>query len=252
MYCIIMNKDLSDKVAAANVILRSYGATEVHLFGSAANGTMREDSDVDIAVRGISPEKFFSAMAAASEALNRNVDLVDLDSKNPISEDIRKQMVSKHPPRLREYLDNEFANLSLLLDSASPLLQKVSTSPPDNIEIMAVAALLHSFYTGIESAFKRIAMLVDETVPAGEFSHTELLRQMSRPTQRRLELLSAGLSATLQDYLRFRHFFRHAYTYHLDWSQMSQLAQNCRPVLEQLKSAAYSFLADYENRQSSE
>ncbi|MDR3676236.1 MAG: nucleotidyltransferase domain-containing protein, partial [Acidobacteriota bacterium] len=58
------------------------GAKEVYVFGSARKGTMRPNSDVDMAVSGLPPEVFFCAMAKASRALGRPVDLIDLDEDN--------------------------------------------------------------------------------------------------------------------------------------------------------------------------
>ncbi len=62
--------------------LKAAGAREVYLFGSAAKGALREHSDVDMAVSGLPSEVFFRAMAQASRALGRPVDLINLDRDN--------------------------------------------------------------------------------------------------------------------------------------------------------------------------
>jgi len=69
-------------LAAAN-LLRSMGATDVFVFGSAARGGMRDDSDVDMAVTGLPPRLYFSAVARASDLIGRLVDLLDLDDPTP-------------------------------------------------------------------------------------------------------------------------------------------------------------------------
>ena len=69
-------------VKEAARVLKQYGAKEVYLFGSAANGTLREDSDIDLAVSGLPPEKFFEAMAEAQRLLGQPLDLIDLDEDN--------------------------------------------------------------------------------------------------------------------------------------------------------------------------
>lgn len=69
-------------VQKAVTALKSAGAREVYLFGSAAKGALREESDVDMAVSGLPPEVFFRAMAQASRALGRPLDLVNLDRDN--------------------------------------------------------------------------------------------------------------------------------------------------------------------------
>jgi uncharacterized protein len=68
---------------AANLFLRM-GATKVFVFGSAAKGALRPDSDVDMAVTGLPPKVYFSAISKASGLLGRPVDLVDLDDPTPL------------------------------------------------------------------------------------------------------------------------------------------------------------------------
>lgn len=69
--------------AAANLLLRM-GATQVFVFGSVTKGGLRPDSDVDMAVRGLPPTVYFSAVSKASDVLGRPVDLVDLDDPTPL------------------------------------------------------------------------------------------------------------------------------------------------------------------------
>lgn len=81
-----------EKLDAAASLLRSMGATEVYVFGSATKGDMRPDSDVDIAVRGLPYTKYFRAVAKTSRILKRDVDLVDLDEEiGPILKYIMEQ-----------------------------------------------------------------------------------------------------------------------------------------------------------------
>ncbi|MBM3758127.1 MAG: hypothetical protein FJW38_29635 [Acidobacteria bacterium] len=68
---------------AAAVLLRDMGAKDVYLLGSAARNELRPDSDIDIAVRGVPPSRFFAAASRAADALGRPVDLVDLDVPSP-------------------------------------------------------------------------------------------------------------------------------------------------------------------------
>lgn len=63
--------------------LRRHGASAVYLFGSQAAATAHADSDVDIAVKGLPPQRFFRAMADAQAVLDRVLDLVDLDEPSP-------------------------------------------------------------------------------------------------------------------------------------------------------------------------
>jgi predicted nucleotidyltransferase len=83
-----MDADLRSRIAMAARRLMDYGATAVYLFGSAATGSMREDSDVDMAVAGLPPASFFRAMSDASRIVGRPVDLLALDRGDDIAESL--------------------------------------------------------------------------------------------------------------------------------------------------------------------
>jgi predicted nucleotidyltransferase len=64
-----MQPDLKDRIQKAAKRLMEHGATAVYVFGSVVKGGMRDDSDVDMAVRGLPPSVFFKAMADASRII---------------------------------------------------------------------------------------------------------------------------------------------------------------------------------------
>lgn len=69
---------LIDKAVA---VLHAFGATEIYLFGSARNDDFDPaSSDIDLAVRGIAPKDFYSAVGETLCALGRDVDIIDLDA----------------------------------------------------------------------------------------------------------------------------------------------------------------------------
>lgn len=80
-----MEERTHNDIQTAARILREQGATEVFVFGSAASDTMRPDSDIDLAVRGLPPEKFFRAMSLVTRAVHRTLDLIDLDEPSMFS-----------------------------------------------------------------------------------------------------------------------------------------------------------------------
>jgi len=84
-------EEITRLIAKAAAALRAAGAREVYVFGSAAQGRLREDSDVDMAVSGLPPEVFYRAMAAASGALGRPLDLVDLDEDSPFTRYLKRE-----------------------------------------------------------------------------------------------------------------------------------------------------------------
>jgi predicted nucleotidyltransferase len=62
------------------MLVGEFGASRVYLFGSLAReGRFHERSDVDLAVEGIAPERFFKAWAAAGACSDVPIELVDLD-----------------------------------------------------------------------------------------------------------------------------------------------------------------------------
>lgn len=71
-------------VIAAADLLRRMGATQVFIFGSATKNALGPDSDIDMAVTGLPPQVYFSAVSKASDLLGRPVDLVDLDDTSPL------------------------------------------------------------------------------------------------------------------------------------------------------------------------
>jgi predicted nucleotidyltransferase len=80
-----MDAQLQADIQAAAACLRSHGAIEVYVFGSAVTGRLRVDSDVDLAVTGLPAQVFFRAIADASRILGRTVDLVSLDREDDVA-----------------------------------------------------------------------------------------------------------------------------------------------------------------------
>jgi predicted nucleotidyltransferase len=72
-------------IRKAAAILCDCGATEVFLFGSAVKNALRPDSDIDFAVRGLPPGRYFDAMGKAQAVLGRTVDILDLDENGLVS-----------------------------------------------------------------------------------------------------------------------------------------------------------------------
>ena len=88
-----MNDELRKNIRRAAQALRTEGAREVYLFGSATTGRLREDSDIDFAVSGLPPEKYFQAISAAQNALGskHELDLIDLDENNPFTRYLKEE-----------------------------------------------------------------------------------------------------------------------------------------------------------------
>lgn len=87
-----MRIDSSELISRIVAALKSHGAGAVYLFGSFADGTEHAHSDIDVAVTGVSPSRFFAAAGAALAAASgtgRMVDVIDLDAASPFVEYLR-------------------------------------------------------------------------------------------------------------------------------------------------------------------
>ena len=78
-----------------------------------------------------------------------------------------------------------------------------------------------------------IAKKLDEKIPTGERWHIELLDQMTKPINNRQQIvLTNKIYEDLKEYLGFRHFSRHAYSFDLNWELMKDLIYG----IEEIKS----------------
>ncbi len=96
---------------------------------------------------------------------------------------------------------------------------------PNLIEITALASVLHSFYNGLENIFVRIAKGIDNNVSNDPQWHRELLLQMGQSNLNRPPVLSPNMISRLNDYRSFRHFYRHTYSFFLEWEELEQLVK---------------------------
>lgn len=79
---------------AAKILKEKFGAEKVWLFGSLVQDDRFHDrSDIDLAARGIPPEKFYKAFGVITrEVTDFEIDLVDIDDcKEYLKEAIQKE-----------------------------------------------------------------------------------------------------------------------------------------------------------------
>lgn len=72
-------------------ILRAEGCTEIFLFGSGAAGKVRVESDIDLAIQGCPPGRFFHLLGRLLWELDHTVDLVNLDTQDPFAQYLRQE-----------------------------------------------------------------------------------------------------------------------------------------------------------------
>jgi hypothetical protein len=139
--------------------------------------------------------------------------------------------------------------LRRLLDEYRSLVTECRGRAPTVVERSALAAMLHSFYNGVENLFKRIAVECDGGAPGGAAAHRDLLDLMARATPNRPRVISEALCNRLDPYLDFRHMFRHAYSFQLHWDKMQMLVLECESVLDQFDTEVTAFLAGMDKEQ---
>jgi len=144
--------------------------------------------------------------------------------------------------RVIEDIQFDIAQIDRLFVSYAALFDRVRQAQPDLIETTAVASVLHSFYNGLELIFLSIAKRLDGQVPIGERWHRTLLLQMVQSTAQRASVLSAESAQQLENYLGFRHFYRHSYSFFLDWSELEKLVSPLESMWSQVKAELNVFL----------
>jgi predicted nucleotidyltransferase len=214
-----------------------FGAQRVIPFGSlVSRGVQHPGSDLDLAVEGLAPERFFRAWSSLREVLpyGFTVDLVPLEDVYP---EMRARILEEEDMPddpilvLKGLVDDELIALQRVIEEAREGMSRVA-DPPSRFEMNALASYIHQFYTGCERVLERLAVQIDGELPGGVFSHANLLAQMARGRPGvRPPVLDEGLWVRLQDYLEFRHFFRHAYGYTLDWAKLRPLVEGMSDTL---------------------
>ena len=137
----------------------------------------------------------------------------------------------KRSEELKEDILSEIEKIENLFNSFTPLTGKLKKQNPSFIELNALAMFLHSFYNGLENIFKLIAKKIDEKNLTSERWHIELLDQMTNTTKnRKKSVLTNKTYEVLKEYLGFRHFSRHAYSFDLNWDLMKDLIYNIEEI----------------------
>ena len=105
------------------------------------------------------------------------------------------------------------------------------------LELAGVAALLHSFYNGIENILKQILAAKNIVIPEGKSWHKELLEISVRS-----EIISEECKKYLGQYLAFRHFFSHSYAFDLYSEKMEPLVEDSENAYSNFKEEISKYL----------
>jgi hypothetical protein len=136
----------------------------------------------------------------------------------------------------------EISQIDKLLSDSKPLLDLCKLKTPDFIEMSAAALVLHSFYNGIENILVLIFKYYDNQLPNSNKWHMELLDKAFVSDERRKQIFTNELQDTLEEYLKFRHFIRHAYGFQLEWERMEDLIKGMENFWRKIKENLDNFI----------
>jgi len=136
----------------------------------------------------------------------------------------------------------EISQIDKLIDKSKPLLDLCKLKTPDYIEISAAALLLHSFYNGIENILILIFKHYDEELPNENKWHMKLLDKAFISNGERRQIFQIEIQKTLEEYLKFRHYIRHAYGFQLEWTRMDNLINHIKIIWQNVKDNLNSFI----------
>jgi hypothetical protein len=145
-------------------------------------------------------------------------------------------------PETFSKINLELSLLNKLLDSFDSLIDQVKTREPTKVELIALAGILHSFYSGFENVFKRISQDIDGGLKKSDSWHADLLENMISKTPKRSAVISENLKERLQLYLGFRHVFRSMYSYDLNWTKMQDLVFESKEILKLVETEMKMFI----------
>jgi uncharacterized protein YutE (UPF0331/DUF86 family) len=129
----------------------------------------------------------------------------------------------------REKIEAEFENIERALADLPELntLNHLST-----LELAGAAAIIHSFYNGVENVLKQLVISKGIGIPQGPSWHIDLITICVSN-----KIISQPTSDMLKEYLSFRHFFSHAYSFDVDEARIA-------PLLEKIRDVYNSFVKD--------
>ncbi len=140
---------------------------------------------------------------------------------------------------------SELRQINMLIGPRRALIARSISGSVSLEDIDALSALLHSAYTAMERIMTHVAKKegVHEDLRSKAFMwHTALLSALATSTDSRPRVISEGLYIQLNEYLGFRHVFRHAYLHELQWSKMHPLVENLESVIHQFQSEINDYL----------
>ena len=138
--------------------------------------------------------------------------------------------------QLKDYCEAEFENIDTVLSEIFSVIKDVN-SDYSTVERAAIAAFLHNFYNGVENILKRILLAKKIEINNTPTWHKDVLTISFEKG-----IIDDDLFNTLLEYLSFRHFFVHAYSFNLNWVALKPLVENLKDPLKVFKSSIFQYI----------
>ena len=145
----------------------------------------------------------------------------------------------------RDVLRGIIAEIEKELDALNELKAEMRDIVPGEslIAKRSAGSILHDFYNCCERIFKRIAIEVNGGYEDAKAWHKALLFKMTIPIKGlRPAVISEELAAELDEYLSFRHVFRHIYGFELKGERIGYLAEKFDRVANRVIQEIKEFL----------
>lgn len=255
----------------AVMLYEDFGATQVAVFGSlAGRDRFSKGSDIDIAVWGISSDKYFRAVGeTVGFSREFKIDLINFHSaKGRFREQIQGQAIpiqngeanshwrsdfvvrseltaETHQRKFSQYITENLTDIEQIVGKITQTLLKMETAPT-KYKSACKATLdlyLFRFYARLESIFRRIARQIDMDVMRGRGTHKDLLTQMAEARPLRPPLISQKSVINLVPFLKFRYRFEHVYHFELSLKETVENAKRVRVVFDNVSSELKAFIA---------
>ena len=146
---------------------------------------------------------------------------------------------------LRADIEDELARLAQLEQVFAAVRDKLDLAPEQvsAYDRGAIGYLLHNFYNGCENIFRRIAAFFENDIGPDTW-HADLLRRMRLEIQGyRPAVIDEQLYRLLEDFRGFRHVFRNAYSFELDWERERLVARRLERAAGLMQEQVRAFLA---------
>ncbi len=117
------------------------------------------------------------------------------------------------PIKIKAEIDNVTHTLELLRNA-------YGIENKDINDLAALAVFLHNFYNGVENILKQAFKILNQEMQQTETWHKDLLEQSVYEG-----LISEKIADDLFEYLAFRHYFIHGYSFNLEEAPLMELSE---------------------------